>query len=374
MWPILAALTCAGVADETGERHEDLAKRIEGLIAKRDGQAFDALLDVEVMLAKATRGLAVSPENIKAFKQGFRRSFSLSRQIFDALQESGTYSLLRLRRVEGRQRALFRMEADAGFNYHEYVLSAGPDDLRVQDVYVYMTGEFLSETIRRHAMNSFASSKGFVAKLLGTDRDYLKNLDKMKAMNEHVTRGEFQEGLAVYAKLPASLRVEKTYLIMRLRLALGSGDNDAYAKAIEDFEKAHPTDPALDLLSIDGFFLRKEYAKALASVDRLDKRVGGDPYLDVTRADLHIAAGDHAKGRECAARALKKDPGLDDALWSLVTVSLHGKDFKETVRLLRRLEKDFGAAPEVESIPLYAEFTKSPEYAEWKDSKKPKGD
>jgi len=373
MWPILVALTCgAGLDEKSGDRYEDLARRIEAVVAKRDGQAFDALLDLEPMLAEATRGLAVSPADMEAFKKGFRSSFSLSRHIFDALQKSGTYTLLRLRRVDGRQRAVFRMKGDTGFNYHEYIFSTGTDELRAQDLYVYMTGELMSQTLRRNAMNGFAGSKGFVAKLLGTDREYLKNMDKMKAMKEHLDRGEFQEGLAVYAKLPKSLRSEKTYLIARLQLASGSGDNDAYVKAIEDFEKSHPGDPALDLLSIDGFLLKKDYARALASIDRLDERVGGDPYLDVIRANVHIEAGDPAKARECARRALKKDPRIDDALWSLVTLSLHEKDWKETVALLGRLEKEFGATIEVESVPLYEEFTKSPEYARWKGSKKTK--
>lgn len=372
MWLIVVALTCTGLEEGLLDRHEELARRIEALVAEKDGKAFDALVDIDAMLAEATRELAVTPQNVEDFKKGFKQSFSLSRHILAALQDSGTYSFLRMRRVDGRHRAVFRVVMGAGFNYHEFILSAGADDPRVQDLYVYGTGELMSQTIRRHAMNAFASSKGFVAKLLGTDREYLKNMDKMKTMKEHLDRGEFQEGLAVYEKLPSSLRSEKTYLIARLQLAAGSGDNDAYAKAIADFEKAHPKDPALDLLSIDGFLLKKQYAKAIASIDRIDKRVGGDPYLDTVRADVHIQAGDPVKAREHAERALKNDPRLQDALWSLVTISLNEKDWKETVRLLRRLEKDFGTAIDVESVPLYEEFRKTPEYAEWKRTKKPK--
>ena len=365
-------LTCSGLDEGTVDRHEEFAKRIEALIAQKDGKAFDALVDVDSMLAQATRGLAVPPQNVEDFKKGFKRSFSLSKQIFGGLQDSGTYSFLRLRRVDGRQQAVFRVNMEGGINYHEHILSPGPNDLRIEDLYVFATGEHLSETLRRHALNAFAPSRGFVTKLLGKDQEYLKNLDKIGAMKGHLDQREFQQGLAVFQSLPESLRKEKIFLILRLQLASGSGDEKAYAKAIEDFERAHPKDPALDLLSIDGFLLAKEYPKALACIDRLDKRVGGDPYLDVLRGNVHVEAGDQAKARECARRALKNDPGLQDALWTLVTVSLREKDWKETARLLGRIEKDFGAVIEVESVPLYEEFTKTPEYAEWKRSKKTK--
>ena len=130
-------LTCSGLDEGTIDRHEEFAKRIEALIAQKDGKAFDALVDVDSMLAQATRGLAVPPQNVEDFKKGFKRSFSLSKQIFGGLQNSGTYSFLRLRRVDGRQQAVFRVNMEGGINYRGGVrppLRGVHEDSRVRRV------------------------------------------------------------------------------------------------------------------------------------------------------------------------------------------------------------------------------------------------
>ena len=60
---------------------------------------------------------------------------------------------------------------------------------------------------------------------------------------------------------------------------------------LEDFRKYYSQDPCLDLLLIDYYTLKKDYAQAIPCVDRLDKSVGGDPYLNVLRAASTSAAG-----------------------------------------------------------------------------------
>ena len=115
-----------------------------------------------------------------------------------------------------------------------------------------------------------------------------------------------------------------------------------------------------------------EYDRALAAVDRLEKAVGGDPYLDVIRAGIHLAQGDAGAARRLARQAVDGDGTLPDGYWALVNVSLADKRFDETARLLDLLREQFQLEfGDLTQIPEYAEFVQSPEYRQWAQPRTP---
>ena len=63
-----------------------------------------------------------------------------------------------------------------------------------------------------------------------------------------------------------------------------------------------PGDPCVDLIALNAFGIRKVYAKVLAAVDRLEKIVGGDPYLKLIRATTLLEQGGE-KNHEAAKLA-----------------------------------------------------------------------
>ncbi|MEJ7639603.1 MAG: hypothetical protein WKF75_16915, partial [Singulisphaera sp.] len=158
---------------------------------------------------------------------------------------------------------------------------------------------------------------------------------------------------------------DKNLLLLRLQAAPNLGDEE-YTAVIEDFRKYHPDDPCLDILSIDTSILKKDYAKALASIDRLDKAVGGDPYLDSLRANVYLDGQKPDAARQAARRALEREPTLIDAYWSLVAISLKEREFAETLELLNAIGEKFDIVFEdLGTMPEYAEFVETPQYQQW---------
>jgi tetratricopeptide (TPR) repeat protein len=152
-----------------------------------------------------------------------------------------------------------------------------------------------------------------------------------------------------------------------------NGDEKAYLATIEEIEKLFPNDPALDLISIDGLYLRKNFAELDKVVDGLDRRLGGDAYLDLLRGGFWLEAEDLDRASKHYRRAIERDPTMVDAWWSLITIALQGKDWKETGRLLSVIERDLKIAlPDLEQTPDYAEFVKSADYADWKKARSAK--
>ena len=235
-----------------------------------------------------------------------------------------------------------------------------------------MSGELITKTLRRAFLPVAAhANRGVLERLAGTEGEFMANLPTIERMNRSLQEGRPKEVLADYKTLPPGLRKDKNFMLMRLRASQGVGDAE-YAAAIEDLRKEHPDDPCIDMISIDGYSFKKEYRQAVACVDRLDKAIGGDPYLNVLRANLLVEVPDLDAADRAARAAIAAEPTLVEAYWARVAVTLKRPDFAETARVLgqitRRFHLQFG---DLAAQPLYAEFVKSPEYAAWRKSQEP---
>jgi hypothetical protein len=61
---------------------------------------------------------------------------------------------------------------------------------------------------------------------------------------------------------------------------------------------------------IDGYYLKQRYGEAIAAIDRLDRDLNGDPYLDLLRANAYRLKGDESNAERYAQRAVEREPEL----------------------------------------------------------------
>jgi len=182
---------------------------------------------------------------------------------------------------------------------------------------------------------------------------------------EKVRTGDGKGAAELYNRLPENVRKEKSVMLANV-MASSQIDDTTYGRALDEFRAAFPRDAGVDLMSIDAYILKERYDDALGAIDRLDASVGGDPYLDVLRANVHIKAGSLARAQEAASRAAQQEPTLVPAYWSLISIALARKDYAETVRLLTRLRDGMGVQlADLSTIPEYAGFVDSLEYRKW---------
>ena len=82
---------------------------------------------------------------------------------------------------------------------------------------------------------------------------------------------------------------------------------------------------------------------------------------------MHLLAGRPDEARLLATQALKAEPFLA-AHWVLVTLTLHNKDYDETLRLLKQIDKGFQMQwNDLATQPDYAGFVASPQYQQWRE-------
>jgi len=349
--------------EPTDEQCLEFAQRIEETINAGDPTFFNRSLDANALLSRVVKGL----KNSKMLKLYSRKGFAadlrknrLGETLCQALGDSGNYKLLRIRRAEDGPRAIFRqLTVDGGLGYHElFLIQTRRGKVKIADIYFYTSGERLSRTMRR--LYLIARRAGGMG----------RHTPSLKTMIEHLKGGRYDEALAFYRSLPAALRKEKDFLMLRLRCVTerpaAEENNAEYLEVLTDFRKYYPDDPCLDLMLIDFHLTREEYQQSFRCLDRLDERVGGDPYLDVMRGNIHLIRGDLAQAGRLYNQALREERGLTDAYDGLLAISLQEKNFEEAARILTMFESEFGIdLADLRRQPDYAEFLRSAEGQRW---------
>ena len=364
------------VTDEEGRA---FAARFEESVRSGDVAACNALIDWDATLATAMAGIKAPEASRKGFLQGVKNSMNqdqgLVPQIVATIKGGGSYTFLHERVRDKRKTALFRlvMPDGDGVNYHEYVLARRPDGkVRAVDAYIFLTGELMSQTMRRMYIPAAAhDSHNLIDRLLGTEQAFVKNFPKFQEMTAQLRGGHPDEALKIFDQFPPELKKDKNVLMVRLQAAQAAGDAQ-YTRAIEDLRAAHPDDACIEMISIDYYLLKKDYPAAIACLDRLDKAVGGDPYANVMRAGIHTDQKRYDVAKQDARKAIAQDPTLQDAYWTLVTISLQEHAYADTVAQLNQLEGRFHIPfGDMTQLPIFAEFAQSPEYRAWMERPKP---
>lgn len=350
----------------------EIARKIEASIREGDGKDVDVILDRAKLVERSLKGAPGDAKFKAGFRAGLLKSFSLGPALAQVVRENGgTYTFLRLRAEGDTRRALFRMVLGDSFNYHDFrIETEAGGALQVTDTHVFLSGEWLSETFRRSYLGLVAAEPGMLGKLTGKENEYVKALTKINEMTTLKQEGKSAEALRVFAALPPEVQKDKMALLLRYQAAAEAAPSEL-PKILADFEKAHPGDACLPAISIGAHLEAGRLDKALAALDAVDASVGGDAYLDVQRASVHLRAKAFDKAKVSALRAKDREKGLADAYWTLVTISLEEKAYGDTLKWLRAVEKDLGLEiSDLTKIEIYAGFVKSPEHEEWLKGKK----
>jgi hypothetical protein len=357
----------ANTTEITADQARQFADRVEKTLHAKDASFFQSNFDDAALISKAARGLTISSAGLGGFSSTFKVGAKFSETIVAVEAKGADFHLLNVGVPDQQPRPLFRVLNGPGVNYIEYELAKSADgQIRMVDMYYFSTGEWISQTAHRLLLSLAASeNRNALQKLVGTDNDYVTHLSQILAFEQQSNSGQWQQGLATYGALPTSLQQEKTLMFLWVVDSRQAGDGP-YAGAMEAFAKAFPHDPSLMLMQIDALTLKNQYDQAFATINQLDQRVGGDPYLDFLRGSTRIAQGQTAEGKRFITQATVREPRLTKPWFTLIGLALQDKDNAEIARLLEESELKGGISwTKVSTSAVYADFVKSPEYAAW---------
>jgi len=336
-------------------------------VSKPNVARASAMIDWDILLERAIADTGGSKQFREGFIRGAKESSQMSsyiQQLAKLVGDGGKISLLRVRGDDQERKALLRMLLPTGaVTYNEMLLSKDATGIvRAADIYAYSSGEYFSATMRRLYVNALAAEPSTMERLAGKENTSVESIRMFKEMAEKTAAGRNQEAVDLFKRMPADIRKEKVILVAYVSASANLGE-DQYQAAIEELRKNYPNDAGIDLMLIDGYYMKKRYDEAMACIDRLDQSLGGDPYLDTLRANMLLQKGDIPSATSFAQRAAVREPKLVEAQWSLVNAALARRDFDETARVLLHIRDDLGVAlADLTEIPEYSEFVRSSAY------------
>jgi tetratricopeptide (TPR) repeat protein len=333
---------------------EKFAKEFAGHMVPCSASALDRDVDLDLLITKAIAGRPISSAEASGLRAGLG---SFGKMLCAQLGPGTTYQYLRSQMIDGTPHPLFRLLGTDGVNYHRLELDK-QHEVRAADIYIFMTGEQLSETFGRLFEIGLQSGAGY------------EMSNKMGRIRSLMASKQLTEAYELLKSLPPKIRNTKPMLLIAVQLTSGlnTPGEPEYMAAIDAYAKAFPNDPSLDLVQVDGAFLRKKYDDAIAMIDRLDKQIGGDPYLETMRATAYGESGKHAEAIAHAKQATEREPTLEQGWWSLATQQTSGGDFTGALATLEVLRTKFSAHTDDADLRADGRFTAlvaSKEYAAW---------
>jgi hypothetical protein len=342
-------------------------QQIASWLTKHDLTTFEQSLDSQALVDRMMAGIDLPEKAASDFRTGVMNGIKTNLERgFGNVQKA---QFLRVIQRPGGKRAIVRVNLKIGINYFEFICARqATGELKWIDVFVYSTGDTLSNTLRDVVLPAIAEmQKGLMERLAGSESNYIKHLPEIEDAMNLLRDGKPAEAESLLKALPVEMQTDRIVLMARCRVEQTVNQNE-YLNVIREWEKTYPNDPALALISIDSDLLRKDFAGAIAHVDRLDRMVGGDPYQNFIRGNIYFAAKNYAMAKQAENAALQADPHLASAYDVLLNISLAEEDYDGTAAILERVEHTYphaDMAKAMKSRPAYAKFMLSPAYAKW---------
>jgi tetratricopeptide (TPR) repeat protein len=286
-------------------------------------------IDAVAMSEPAMKDPAVAEaERAEVAEQASSISRAYGLGILKGMGAGGRYRLLRAAKLGGRPAAIFRTVSESGsFDYHGWIVEPdGQADFKLVDVHLFVLGENMSAMIREVVRKTTGASPSEAA------------------------------------------RCPRVSLLLKLRAARDADDQAGAAAILDEVEKLPADDPAKGSILLDRLIAKKRFAEAKAALEEIDRRVLGDPYLWALRGNILFLEGKSELAKSEIGRAVTADPSLEEGYLALIGISLKERRFKDTARWLTAMRDVAGAEIlNMETLPEYAEFVRSPEYAKLSD-------
>ncbi|MBO9633278.1 MAG: hypothetical protein J7578_09180 [Chitinophagaceae bacterium] len=349
---ILLLAACKGEEKPVSkEEAAQMASDLQASIKKRNATKFNEAFDVEALMErmKKVASFKMNVATVRGVAEGFK-SGQLGTELIRSLGKGGTYELVKQYEKDKKQHLVFRLfGSDGKMNYHDLELVKKKEQIKVADMFIYLSGENLSTTLAQ-TMAMMDENYDSMSK---SERSKISDVKKIRRL---LTEGKYDEANKLYQQLPDLLKQQKMAMIINVEIASGLGD-EAYTKSMDDYEKAFPDAPNMYLMKIDASILRKDYAGALKAVNQLDSLINKDDLLDYHRGLISNLTKDKEAQRMYFERLVANKPDFAPGTLELMVHYLENDDTDKAVPLFKKYQ----ANPDADKDQIDALFTLYPD-------------
>ncbi len=226
--------------------------------------------------------------------------------LYQTLGTNGHFTTVKHYEKDGKRRVILRAYGSGGINYFDIELTKIKDKVGIADVLLYTTGSTLSATMGE-----------MVAKLLDSKTSDYKGLENaMKGIQMHVRNENYEKAKELYDQLPDEIKNTQVMESVYLGIVPYLSGNE-YDTELNKLEKKYADEPASQLMLMDLYLIKKDYDKALRSIDMIDTNINSDPFLHYYRGLIYNMKPDNEKALEHFEKAAIALPNFPDNLGEL---------------------------------------------------------
>ena len=340
---------------------------IELFMSKFDTRAFGKFVTANT---EKDRSL---DEYKKGYLKGINKSItSVPKRIIEEINSGSYYDFVSFRYDEEFRTyfMLFRIfSLETGINYHDYRVSKRGNEYVFNDIYIYLSGETLSDSFNRMYLFSLPKNKLFG--IFNTSET--KDLNTLIEVFNLYRDEKIEESYNKLAEIKSDIAKDKFLLTLKSVMAFQISEED-YLKCIEELLQTFPDDPTLYLAETDYHIYKGDLDNALSTLNKLQDQTQDD-FLNYLKGNLEFDRGNIKEAQKLYKYIIENYADFFTAYSNyLACISLSG-EFNAGVDILENLtnlgyEKNelivFVEELNEDGSNEFEAFAKSEEFINWK--------
>ncbi len=334
------------------------SKRLEKRFKEFPNDVFNDQIDVDYLFERIYEaGLPKSLTDVSIKKNLSDNIYQLTYRM--GLQMKEGYSDFLQLDVENSE-ILYRLYDSEGLNYFRFyvVYDRLERQAKIGDIYVFSSGEYLSQTLARIFMSSMVSSNLLNKEYAEEKTEALVQLNKARGL---MASGDYLLAKKTLDSSWVNFDDKKTWHLINIQCSLMI-DSATYVRAVEDFASNFSDDPSWLIQGIDYYYTIEDWDKAKGLVAQLREQVGDDAILDSFEADIEWSMGNTRRGLELINKAIKKMPEFDGFYYSKFVLEGQQGNFEAVYQTLKILYDKFDVPVEDMDFNLFPDFKQTKYY------------
>ena len=234
----------------------------------------------------------------------------------------------------------FRMYGEQGFNYHEFEVIFDEEGVPwIGDIFVYLSGEFLSETLKSiysAGLSEILDEEGF-----STFSGQMKYVLLLVEIKKLIAEGKREAAQMIYEGIPEEIRMEHVFLLYGIQIYDPIDDQKKYEELVSIYSAQYPSNACVYLLGIDLYASKGEYEKSIEMVDSLIS-ITGDDLLPYVKGKIYHEMEDYINAENMYEYIAENFPYFEDNWFQLLALDIETKKHDQSIRCLDRLIEDCG--------------------------------
>ena len=332
-----------------------------------------SLFDMEAFGMRMAEPLYTNPSDRSEFALGLVEGGALAnliqRQIGAIESSFGYASYLRVHAIEDMRGPLVRLDlGENGFEYFLLVVEQrGVSPPKIADLFVGTNGERLSTSAGAIAQLMLEPSESLLGRLFGQSVANEELLDLFRALVLNLRTEDYAAAYEVIETMPAVLRNHRILAGIAVQVA-GRLDEQVYQEELRRLAEFYGDDPRTAFLLVDYYFLQGDFGSAMQQVENLEQIFGLDGAIALLKTTISIELGDADAALAYAEAGEAAEPLGENSQLALLNAYLMTDRYEGVVATINALEALYGYFFNDEifaSDPVYADFSRSPEFEAW---------